>query len=161
ILLLYTRPAAKRHSSSAEHGVSADIVIGVDDDDGCRLVSRHNHRRQTRSSCSDNDYIRCSVPSGLSLRGSAGESSRTDADGSALFDELSSARTKVLILTSHFFALGEVVHSNVHRGPHLQSTFLSNKYIGHRTTHHLTFDIQNRIAASLHLGKPYADVLQR
>jgi hypothetical protein len=42
VLLLQPGAAAERDSSAAYHGVSTDIVVGIDDDYRCTLVARHN-----------------------------------------------------------------------------------------------------------------------
>src|SRR5215467_4900426 len=56
-LLLQPGAAAERDSSAAQHGVPADIVVGINHDHRRTLVARHDRGRQPRGSCAGDDHI--------------------------------------------------------------------------------------------------------
>ena len=45
VLFLQTGAAAERYSSTAQHGMTADIVVGIDNDHRGALIARHDSRR--------------------------------------------------------------------------------------------------------------------
>ena len=66
--------------------VTADVVVLLDDDDGCTLIARHDRRAQPRCARSSNDDVRGAIPfryalgRGLITAGDADDSGRADAE---------------------------------------------------------------------------------
>ena len=88
VLLLQTRPSAKWDITSAQHGVSADIDVLVDGNDGDGLITRRNRRAQSRGAGPGNDDVGFPIPSrrDLSVRFLQAESGHcrgAEASGSA------------------------------------------------------------------------------
>src|SRR5207249_4428690 len=110
VFFLETCPAAQWDSSAAQHRVSANIMIGIDEDYGGAPIARHDRCGQTRGSRSDNDHIRCSVPldsglrRGIDFLASAGQTGRADSEGGAL-NEFSSAWIERVVFLGHVSVL--------------------------------------------------------
>ena len=68
VFLLQARAAAKRHSSTAQHGVPTDIAIFLNHNDGCALIACHDSSAESRSTRTGDDNIGHAVPLDSVLR---------------------------------------------------------------------------------------------
>jgi len=55
-----------------QHGVPADIVVGINHDHGRTLVARHDRGWQARGSCAGDDHISDPVKTNLATPGLCG-----------------------------------------------------------------------------------------
>src|SRR5262249_18549697 len=93
---------------SAQHSVSADIVVRLDHDDGCSLITRHDSGRKPGSAGPDNDNIRSPIPPNpvlgrriRFLHAQSSKSSCADAYRCASLDELSSTDVEFFLFFAH------------------------------------------------------------
>ena len=82
VLLLQTRAASEGDVSAALDGVTADIVILLDDDYGCSVLGGFNGRRKASGSGADDDDIRDLVPMPGRVRRVEGVCGRADKGSS-------------------------------------------------------------------------------
>jgi hypothetical protein len=55
--LLQNRPSAQWDSSAADHGVSADVMVRIDDDHRRPSIARHDGRRKSRRSRAHDNHV--------------------------------------------------------------------------------------------------------
>src|SRR5439155_13067830 len=110
VFLLQTMAATERDVASADHGVSADIVVLVDCNDGCTLITCGNGRAKARRSSPGDDDIRLAIPSrrdlGIGfLRAEPGHGGCAQTHGGALVYKPSSSNAGLLLVCIHRLVL--------------------------------------------------------